>query len=67
MKYQILSAYADRDSVRHLELDAVTDKKPDMHSRLESKVNDAMKDGWKPQGGITADWQGFLCQAMIKE
>lgn len=37
---------------------------------LEKMVNQAMQEGWKPQGGVAGVWNGFLhailWQAMVK-
>lgn len=37
---------------------------------LEVKVNEEMKNGWEPLGGVTAYMVGYAtyyCQAMIKK
>lgn len=44
----------------------------DASRKIEGLVNDAIKDGWKPQGGVAishADKIGMIsiAQAMIKE
>jgi len=37
---------------------------------LEGEINEMIKDGWKPQGGLSVVKDGLgtsYCQAMIKE
>ena len=36
-------------------------------AKLEKQVNELIKDGWKPLGGISSVIGGTLIQAMIKE
>jgi hypothetical protein len=35
--------------------------------KMERKVNSAMKDGWKPTGGIVFLDSNVAAQAMVKE
>lgn len=34
---------------------------------MDKVVNDYIKHGWKPQGGVTETKSGYYIQAMIKE
>lgn len=37
---------------------------------LSEKINSLMKDGWEPQGGVSAfsyDLRYYYCQAMIRK
>ena len=62
MEYRILQVSDETLLGRDLEKTA---------GKLEKMVNEAMKDGWKPQGGVSAGVKQnigpYLLQAMIKD
>lgn len=64
MEYKIVSAYV----VNMLDNNSVQD----VAKKLEKLIHDAIKDGWKPIGGVTISHgestrQMSMAQAMIKE